>query len=272
MKTELAAVVIPIYKSNPSGAELTSIKQCIKVLHSHPIIFCGPESLDISVYRSLFIRHDGFRIQRFSDRYFNSTGGYNRLMLNIKFYYRFRGFKFILIYQPDAYVFRDELTYWCEADYDYIGAPWFDEWDKSSPDSAFYGVGNGGFSLRKVKSHIRVLKSFSYLTPASILIERFLNEKPSLTGFKNLLLNLTIKNNTFSSFNDYQDNEDIFWGMVAAKRFDYFKTPSMQTASYFSMEVNAEVLYKLNNNKLPFGCHAWEKYETVFWERFIPTR
>lgn len=270
MTSQLVAVVIPVYKSNLSNAELLSIKQCIKVLSNYPIIFCGPYSLDISVYRSLFTDQERFAEQRFEDHFFTDIKGYNRLMLNVRFYQRFNRFEYILIYQPDAYVFRDELKYWCETGYDYIGAPWFEDWDRSGPQSAFYGVGNGGFSLRKVKSHIKVLRSFLYLAPANVLIKKFLTEKPSLAGLKCLLLNLSIKNNTFSLFNDYNDNEDIFWGMVAAKRFDYFKTPSMQTASRFSMELNVERLYKLNDNKLPFGCHAWAKYETAFWKKFIP--
>ncbi|MFR6542216.1 MAG: DUF5672 family protein [Butyricimonas virosa] len=28
----------------------------------------------------------------------------------------------------DAFVFRDELTYWCTLNYDYIGAPWLCKW------------------------------------------------------------------------------------------------------------------------------------------------
>lgn len=270
MKTRLVAIIIPVYKEIPSNAELTSIKQCIKVLYNYPIIFCAPDSLKMDIYRSLITNQDQFQVRRFEDHYFIDTHSYNRLMLDIKFYHKFNTFEFILIYQPDAYVFRDELAFWCKAGYDYIGAPWFEDWDKTGPNSAFLGVGNGGFSLRKVKSHIKVLKSFSYLTPANIVIKEFLSGKLGLKALKNLILNLSLRNNTFSLFNDYQNNEDIFWGTLAARRFDYFKTPSMQTASRFSMELNAEMLYKLNGNKLPFGCHAWEKYETAFWEKFIP--
>ena len=34
----------------------------------------------------------------------------------------------------------------------------------------------------------------------------------------------------------------------------------------FSFEVMPSYLYKLNNNVLPFGCHAFEKYESDFWK------
>ncbi|MDB5150050.1 MAG: hypothetical protein JWQ57_4070 [Mucilaginibacter sp.] len=268
MTLKSVAVTIPIYKETPDQLELVSINQCFKILNKYPIILVVPESLNINFYENLF--NNKFSIERFDNKYFDDLKAYNRLMLTSKFYKRFKQFKYILIHQPDAYVFRDELQYWCDAGYDYIGAPWFSDWNLSGPDSAFLGIGNGGFSLRNVKSHLRVLTGFSYIRPAATVIKKFIGQKIISASIKKMLLDLTIKNNTYSAFNDYSDNEDIFWGMVVTGKFKYFKVPSMKTASQFSMEVNAEMLYHMNNDQLPFGCHAWEKYETNFWNKFIP--
>ncbi len=268
MKLQPVAVLIPVYKKTPNQLELISLKQCFKILNKYPIIFFAPESLNTSSYEGIF--NKTIQTERFDNKYFTDLKAYNRLMLSSQFYKRFKRYKYILIHQPDAYVFRDELQYWCDAGYDYIGAPWFSDWNLSGPDSAFLGIGNGGFSLRKVKSHLRVLNSFYYIKPPGIIIKKFIDQKFSLASLKQLLLDLTIKNNTYSAFNNYSDNEDIFWGMVVSEKFNYFKVPSMKTASQFSMEVNAEMLYHQNNNQLPFGCHAWEKYETSFWNKFIP--
>jgi hypothetical protein len=30
------------------------------------------------------------------------------------------------------------------------------------------------------------------------------------------------------------------------------------------------VLYELNGHELPFGCHAWERYDRAFWEEQLP--
>jgi hypothetical protein len=132
-------------------------------LGQHSIVFVHPESLDVST-----INFDGrISSEKFPDHYFKSVFGYNRLMLTASFYERFSHSKFILIYQLDAYVFRDELLYWCSKDYDYIGAPWittpnkgfkkvlslFDSKKKKARSEIFYKVGNGGFSLRKVNTH-----------------------------------------------------------------------------------------------------------------------
>jgi hypothetical protein len=266
---EEVAVVIPVYKETPDRLELISLNQCLKILDNYPIIFFAPEALNTSFYESLFNDNSKFIIKRFENKYFSDLKAYNRLMLSSKLYKRFKLYKYILIHQPDAYVFRDELQYWCRAGYDYIGAPWFADWNVSGPDSAFLGIGNGGFSLRNVRSHLRVLNSFSYIRSFSAVIKKFRDQKFSLGSIKRMLLDLTIKNNTYSIFNDYSDNEDIFWGMIAAEKFPDFKVPSMKTASRFSMEVNAEKLYHLNDDRLPFGCHGWEKYETNFWNRFI---
>lgn len=263
------AVTIPLYKEIPNSLEMVSLKQCLKVLHNYPVIFFAPESLNTVFYESLFTANNKFKIERFESKYFKDLNSYNKLMLNSTFYKRFRVYKYILIYQLDAYVFKDELQYWCDAGYDYIGAPWFDNWNIAQHDSAFLGVGNGGFSLRKVKSHLKVLRSFSYIRPLQSVIENFFNQKSSLAALKQLFFDLTIQNNTYSLFNNYSDNEDIFWGAFVSGKFSHFKIPSMNIASRFSMEVNAEMLYHLNGDKLPFGCHAWGKYETKFWSKFI---
>jgi len=38
---------------------------------------------------------------------------------------------------------------------------------------------------------------------------------------------------------------------------------------YFSFECLPGKMYGMTNKKLPFGCHAWEKYDLKFWSSFI---
>ena len=76
-------------------------------------------------------------------------GLYSALLKQPEFYDRFLNWSHVLIYQTDALIFRkiDDIYF----NYDYIGAPWKDnnQWCK-------YNAGNGGFSLRNIKSCIRV--------------------------------------------------------------------------------------------------------------------
>ena len=96
-------VVIPIYKANPLDDELFSIKTTVEKMPGIPVFFVAPKKLDISAYASF----PSIGILRFPDRYFNSLYGYNRLMLSLSFYRRFRNYKYILIVQPDALILRD---------------------------------------------------------------------------------------------------------------------------------------------------------------------
>ena len=83
-------------------------------------------------------------------------------MLSSEFYRRFSKFEYILIYQLDAFVFKDQLNYWCKKGYDYIGAPWFEGFHLTKTGVNIIGVGNGGFSLRRVKTHIDLTGRFGF--------------------------------------------------------------------------------------------------------------
>lgn len=49
-----------------------------------------------------------------------------------------------------------------------------------------------------------------------------------------------------------------------------FNPAPPEVAMKFSFEVHPEVLYELNDKQLPFGCHAYLKYNPEFWKKFIP--
>lgn len=60
-------------------------------------------------------------------------------------------------------------------------------------------------------------------------------------------------------------NEDVFW----ASRADDFKLAPREIARQFSFERPVKDLYRLNGEKLPFGCHAWMKYDLDFFKPYI---
>jgi len=254
MKDEicLAEVVIPIYKNNISVLEMRSLQQVCNIMGKHPLTVIKPESLDLS---ELFKNFPLLKTKSFDDSFFNGISGYNRLMLSDTFYSSFLHAKYILIYQLDAYMFSDELNYWCDKDYDYIGAPWLKKpiynapvisfimklsrtnstckWQKKQ--NLYNKVGNGGFSLRKVDSHYAVTKMNQEK------IKFFLEQKHHLY------------------------NEDVFWATVES-----FKYPEAIEALAFAFDKYPSLCYKLNNKKLPFGCHGWYKRKMKsFWKSII---
>lgn len=252
MYNTLVSVVIPIYKTDLTEGEIKSLNQCVKILGEFPLIFAKPKSLDSSP-----INHGGLiKSENFKDSYFKDVFGYNTLMLSSEFYERFTKYNYILIYQLDAFVFRDELKAWCHKGYDYIGAPWlasertlvnrfvslFHSKRKKERAQIFYKVGNGGFSLRKVSTCLEVIYA----------------------------LKKEIDENLKRDKKDFWVMEDVFWSIKVPDFFPNFKIPGYKEAIAFALDRKPMIGYKLNNYELPFGCHGFEKSKVKeFWKSKI---
>ena len=65
--------------------------------------------------------------------------------------------------------------------------------------------------------------------------------------------------------NNYSLNEDLFWSQRAKLFCPDFKIAPVELAIEFAFEANPRYCYKLINKKLPFGAHAWERYDKEFW-------
>jgi hypothetical protein len=49
----------------------------------------------------------------------------------------------------------------------------------------------------------------------------------------------------------------------------FFRRPKAKEALHFAFEMEPRKAYKMTNHKLPFGVHAWEKYDAEFWKEWI---
>lgn len=222
---ERVAVVIPYYHSELTKYEKISFQNCISVLGRYPIILLIPQKIPKEKYPS----KTGLHFEIVSDSYFESVESYNQLMVSMEFYQLFNKYEYILIFQLDAFVFSDSLMKFCDMGYDYIGAPWINgvKYLKNK-DRGVYYVGNGGLSLRKVISFLRVLD------------------------------NENIKHINI--------HEDLFWAIHDSEEF---QVAPVDVALKFSIEKHVQKCFRLNSNKIPFGCHAWEKYDFEFWNPFF---
>ncbi len=159
MQKERICIVIPLYKKISDEREKASLKQGLSVFRDYDIFVICPESFDetwLDEYKNI---HQRIRLKRFANDYFVSTKSYNLLMLNPEFYKKFSNYEFMLIYQTDAYVFRDELQYWCDKGFDFIGAPWFKNFDYTGKETEFLPhAGNGSFCLRSIKKINLIMK------------------------------------------------------------------------------------------------------------------
>jgi hypothetical protein len=267
----LVAVVVPL----PNRKELTPDE---RVSLRHLLHFLGRYDKYLVIPESLGVDYPGFLIKRFSNSFFGSLAAHNRLMLSLRFYEAFRNYKYILIYHPDALVFSDQLLQWCETDLDYIGAPWLNCND--SPWVKTPRVGNGGFSLRKVESFLQVLRSPVYAVDPAIYWQTFWGSRPKHTQYVNLprkfLKRLRLFNGarweTFRWRSRTGCNDDHFWSDRSNHYFPDFKIADVQTGLRFAFEVAPRFCFELNNYKLPFGCHAWPKFDRAFWEPHLLNR
>jgi hypothetical protein len=261
-------IVIINHKAELSEYEKISLKQCIKVLGAYSIWMVVPDGLQTD---SIEPQLGPVKILRVRDSYLSNYRNFNRFKISPYLYEHFKSYDYLLYYELDAFVFGDFLEYWCSLGFDYIGAPWVKMEDSERP--VFEGVGNGGFSLRKISSHRRVLKTFKRLDSNTEI-------RNSYAGFslmgrisyipQRLMRMLGLKGNTHWRFNDYKENEDIFWSVRVPRVLSWFKVADPLSALRFSFELKPDELYRLNHSKLPFGCHSWQKDEQLtFWKEFI---
>ena len=260
-----AVVVIPIYKKELSKHEGISLRQCLRVLKQHDIALVCPSSLDLGAYKCVFEEFGvDCLIEHFDDCSFISVASYNKLMLSSTFYAHFSQYEYMLVYQLDAFVFEDRLNLWCSKGYDYVGAPWL------NADGSFCGVcGNGGFSLRRIKSFLNISpheKLFSFKGLICCYWNRGLIHR-----IVYVLKGLLFGQNTLEFFAENNHvNEDLIYAGLKYKNKQAFKIPLPEEAIDFSFESHPAYLYEMNGRKLPFGCHAWTLFEyDTFWENYI---
>ena len=259
----LCVVVIPIHNENPTKNELRSFKQCFKVLDKHTIKIIAPIDLSLDRYKEVV---NSFETIFIDPIWQSSIEKYNKLKLSSFFYNLFEEFDFLLTYELDAFVFKDELNEWCKKNYDYIGAPWF--LGHTLPISnEIIGVGNSGFSLRKI-SVLRKAINNIYFEEKNFTLQS--KKRQIKNKMKKILFYLNIfrkENITIQDANHI--NEDWFIAKVIPQYIKNFKIAPIEEAIKFSFEVNPKYLFEMNNNVLPMGCHAWEKYDFEFWKPFM---
>lgn len=255
-----AGVLIPHYRATLTAAERLSLSQCVRVLGGWPLVLVVPASVDVAPLQREWPQ---LQVERFDDACFRSVAAYNRLMLSDAFYARFEAYRHVLIHQLDAFVFRDALADWCARDWDYVGAPWlratdprnaFDAWRRRAKQYWYRrldlranggvalhraqrdeGVGNGGFSLRRVAAMRAALRARADVLP------RYLDPAHDTA------------------------HEDAFFGIEVNRHRPLLRIPSLSEAVQFAWEAEPARAQRLCGGGLPFGCHAWNKLHPDFW-------
>lgn len=265
---KLVAVVVPLSnRSELIPEEQISLRHLEHFLGKYDKYFVIPKNLQVS--------RPGFGIKRFDKKFFGSLSAHTKLMLSPLFYKAFIGYKFILIYHLDSLVFSDQLIQWCGMDFDFIGPPWIKHEDAPyAGNSGYEGkVGNGGFSLKKIESFLKVFYSRKYCIEPKEYWDKFYSSKPKYIQYLNfprkILKRLKICNNARWEMSRYGKNEEHFLANRATHCYPQFKIAPVNVALRFGFECVPRYCFELNKNALPFGCHAWPYYNRDFWESFL---
>ena len=221
------AVIIPIYRDILSEVEKFSMDNNINKLKNHDIYLIMPKTLELVN----LCEYNQLKIERFEDAYFKGYHGYNHLMMSEEFYQRFEKYEKILICQYDVWVFEDRLEYFCNLNYDYIGAPAFLEFNEEGK----YRVlpGNGGFSLRDVENILKLLKTHAK--------ER----------------------------DKWAEAEDKFFSVCAAKYSEEFSMSPLAICVDFAFDRFVSTMYEWNQGQIPFAIHSWYMRNPWFVCRFM---
>lgn len=265
-------IVIPVYKEEPDSIEIASIVQAKKILSNHDIKLVCPEDLDILNYSKL----GNFETVRFDAKYFKNEWSYCKLLLNKEFYKQFAQYQYMLLYQPDAWVFEDRVQEWCDKGYDYIGAPWFEQYGAADNKAKMFKyAGNGGFSLRNIQTFINMLSDAEKSNRKLRNICQIYTKEGHIPAWNILKIPKAIikyfsRGNILKiAIKEADLHEDNVIVNDLRKIYPYLKVAKAQDAKYFAFEVNPSILYEQCGNRLPFGCHGFERYDWDFWQKYI---
>jgi hypothetical protein len=266
------AILVPLSKRN----ELTPDE---KISMRHLLHYLGSYDKYLIAPRGMKLHLEGFTVKSFSRKYFGSMWAHSRLLYLPMFWETFQDYRYVLMYHLDALVFRDELQEWCDMDLDYIGAPFIPCAD--TPWVKEPWVGNGGFALMKVESVLKILTQRYRMQPARFWEDRFAGllsiirtllrypRKIAPTWMRTPLTRRLSERLRMDGVEVLTTNNDALWSYQATQYLPEFKRADWKTGIRFAFEAAPSHCFELNGHKLPFGCHAWQKFDRKFWEPFL---
>ena len=265
------AIVIPMSsRTELTDEERISMRQLLHHLGPYDKFMLIPEGVEM--------KFDGFRNIAFPKRFFGSAANHGKLLGTRAFYRAFLDYEFVFFYHLDSLVFSDRIDEWCSKDIDYIGPPWIKCDDSPWVDRP--RVGNGGFTLLRVEAALRALTGRYLAKPSAYWFDLFTAYSPAwLIGAMECVervapwfwpvARLMREWREVHNPTKHNRNNDIFWSDEAVRFDPDFKVATLEEGLRFAFEVSPRTCFEMNGRKMPFGCHAWGRYDRAFWEPHI---
>jgi len=267
------AVVVPL-SSRPelNAEEELSLNHLCHYLKPYDKYLVLPEGVKFE--------RPGFTSMGFPKKFFGSAAAHNHLLIWPGFYRAFEQYEYILMYHLDSLVFGDDIAQWCNAGFDYIGAPWVPCSD--TPWVIEPRVGNGGFALMKIESVLKVLHNRYRDEPASYWLDMVTRNRAHcgllirlLEKLRRYFPNSRIINRPLQDWQvtaepgKFGRNNDYFWSFEAVRYLPEFRVAPVDEGLKFAFEAAPRMCFEMNGGNLPFGCHAWTKFDRGFWEPYL---
>lgn len=267
------AILIPLStRSDLTPDERISLRHLEHYLGHYDRFFLAPDGLPLEFPES--------QVKRFSRKFFGSVGAHTRFLYWPGLYAAFSDYEYVFFYHLDALAFSDQLEEWCAAGFDYIGPPWLKCED--TPWVTRPRVGNCGFCLMRVESALQALRNRYRISPSQWWLDLFTRNCERLDPLVRLLRSLQPRfprakliNRPLEELAKLQNpgpsnvNTDVFWSDRATRYLPEFKVASFEEGLKFGFEAAPRTCLELNGGKMPFGCHAWPRYDRKFWEPFL---
>ncbi len=267
--TKRVAIMVPLPTPDLSADDEVSMRHLRKHLDHYDKFLLVPKGMGI--------RMDGFQVMELDRRHFGSAANHNRMLYRTDFWEKFADYEYVLMYHLDALVFSDQLLDWCGQGLDYIGSPFLI--CKDSPWVRVERCGNGGFALYRVPSVIKVLWN-RYLADPSKYYEdhcwRLIEFRSKLLKSLRSAAPAWLKKRAAPGLSQQlwkmerievnERGNDLFWSDKAKDFLPGFKVGTLEQGLAFSFEMEPRRCLERTGGKMPFGCHAWGRYDRAFWE------
>jgi hypothetical protein len=255
-------VLVPTHRSQPTPQEVISLRQLARVLGKHEIVLMTPNGVNTSAYKELLPSASFLSIKK---EWMQSHASYNRLIISPLLGSLFRDFSHLLLHEPDSLVLHDSLATWCQQPYDYIGAPWFTPIAGKEGEANFAKGANSGFSLFRLDAMRKVTNSWQRWYPVKHAlgdIRRGLIGRPRqiARGLNGLYPGGLLR----GAHQLYPSYCDQYWSLLIPSLVNDFKVAPPEVAVQFSWEKWSHLCMEYCRGHLPFGIHAWAKYDFDF--------
>lgn len=266
------AVVIPHPNTDLTVSQEFSIQTCLAVLKGYPVFYLTKKSVSVEPLASYL---DRVQVLYVDDERMATIESYSKFLMSPEFYRLFAQFEYILVHQLDAVVFEDRLLEWCDKGYEYVGPPMF---QGEEPRPSLWQSGNGGFSLRKTSAFLELLASRRVFPK----FEKYRGLRAEIGLFFLMALRAMLQFPTswiagnFPGFfrwffitTSKSVHEDAYFAFFAVFFIEKWVMPSPEESADFGFDRCPKTAYAINGGRIPFGCHAWEKYDKAFIEQLL---